>query len=384
MLSSLPEIKMLSSLPEIKRYIDLFLKEILNNVAQEEILNNVVQENVRINIHINPFYKIKDEGIDYPRQAFIYFTLSRLLSFLKENNCTELIKMHSLDEIINKISINIKYNYDKEIDGVNRKFIELYSLRACLFNNDNDDQNHNNNNNNNQYTYWIDNFKKENINLIYTHPILLNLYLNTLKDIHTMNIIENEAGDMLEIDLANYHLPSAVEAYYNLIKVRKDINKEAYNYTDMYYFNGIKYFNNDYYKAADEFIKEQLLIDDKNMDTLNTSTIAKLFEGFCNKSYNNIKDQTKAKIDDEIQKYFDIVMSRKIKLDTRLIKNFKYTENSISEIKNTSYVCLDTYAHLLLGLIPLFSLKQLDEQVEQRLGKELDKQNKGLDTQPYK
>ncbi len=388
MLSSLSEIKK----PEIKKYIDLFLKEILNNVDKE---------NGYIKIHINPFYKIKDNGLDYPRQSFIYFTLSRVLSFLKENNFTELIKTHNLDEIINKISINIKSNYiketneinkeDDETNQINKKFIELYSLRACLFNRINDD-----------YQLWADNFKKENINLIYTHPILLNLYLNTLKDIDIINNRENRADGKVEnakakiehteneavkilVDLTNYHLPSAVEAYYYSIKVRKDINKEAYNYTDMYYFNGIKYFNNDYYKAADEFIKEQLLIDDKNMDMLNTSTIAKLFEGLCNKSYydynsNIYNNDTQIKVDNNIQKYFDIVSSRKIKLDTKLIKDFKYTEYSISEIKNTSYVCLDIYAHLLLGLMPLFNIKQLDKQLNKQVGRQVNQQvDKQLD-----
>ena len=354
MLSSLSEIKK----PEIKKYIDLFLKEILNNVDKE---------NGYIKIHINPFYKIKDNGLDYPRQAFIYFTLSRVLSFLKENNFTELIKTHNLDEIINKISINIKSNYIKENDEINKKFIELYSLRACLFNRINDD-----------YQLWADNFKKENINLIYTNPILLNLYLNTLKDINNIN--KNKI-----IDLVTYNLPSAVEAYYYSIKVRKDINKEAYNYTDMYYFNGIKYFNDNYYKATDEFIKEQLLIDDKNMDMLNTSTIAKLFEGLCNKSYydynsNIYNNDTQIKVDNNIQKYFDIVSSRKIKLDTKLIKDFKYTEYSISEIKNTSYVCLDIYAHLLLGLMPLFNIKQLDKQLNKQVGHQVNQQvDKQLD-----
>ena len=52
--------------------------------------------------------------------------------------------------------------------------------------------------------------------------------------------------------------------------------------------------------------------------------------------------------------FFELCMQRKIILNPYLTSKYKYTQHSLYEVEGTAYVCLDTYAHIILGLLNLF------------------------------
>lgn len=287
----------------IEKYIENFIEEIL---LQIDIKG-------KINIHINQVFISDYKDEDFVRQSFIFFTLCKVHFFLPK-----LVDKHCLNLIFKYIDINYKEN--KKLTSVDRKFIELYMVRGCIFWEKN--------------TSRAEEFSvKENMSVIYTSPVLTHLFLET------------EANALTYLNKSLFQ-----EVYIKFAKeaVVYALRSEQKDTSNAFYFSGIL----NYHDVLGMNIKNEVLgiLSKKHHQELSeinithTSVLAALFQDYSS-IYPNFEGQA--------DYFLSEVLSRNIKTNPYLRKRFNFTDNSLSEIKNTSYVCLDTYSHIILGMLNL-------------------------------
>lgn len=290
---------------EIKERLLTFVDEILNHV----------ESNGKINVHINQVYTSKSREEDYPRQSFIFYTLCKVKFFYPE-----LVSSSVLDSIQRYIYEN--YNSNQDLSGVDRKFIEVYMLRGLIFLKK-------------DTSFFQKKLLESNVNLIYSTPILLHIFLAT--NVDSLNYL----GERL---IPNHYEWIAKESVFYSFKSEQLEKNKAFQYVDIFYYNDTLNIdhNGDVLLLVNKKIDEEL----KRVELMYTSVLAKMFEGYASLETPD-KENVRTKF------FFNLCMRRKLATNPYLTNSYKYTENSISEIESTAYVCLDTYAHLILGMLNL-------------------------------
>lgn len=288
---------------ELKKYVDEICKYI-------NLKNN---NDNKINIHINEKFGFGYDYVDYARQAFIFYTLCK--SYFYDNN---LISKQTLVGVYLYIYKN--YNKSEKIfDGKTRNFIELYTIRGCLFAGL-------------DYSCFLSGFLK-NSSRVYTEPLLLHLFLCTESDAVFYKKINLMPTELIDI---------AKESAIYLIGSNLKNNYAAFNFVDIFYY--AETLKIDIKDETFKLVENKVKNEKRNIDKTYTSVLAKLFEGYCNFGTSEFA---------VISEFWDLIMSRKIKKNYYLYKKFNYSINSLEEVKGSSFVCLDTYAHISLGLITL-------------------------------
>lgn len=293
--------------------------------TEEEIISSVrvllneifphIESSGKINVHINQVYLASLSKEDFIRQSFIFFTLCKIKYIFPD-----LVKDKLLEEVFSYIKNN--YETNVTLTELERKYIEIYTIRALIFLKK-------------DFSFFLTKLAKSNFHLIYTTPILLHIFLAT-------------EGDALKYlgksIMPSHYLNIAKEAvFFSLKSNQKDINK-AFHYVDIFYYNDI--LGLDFKLFAVELVEKKVRQELENTNLIYTSVLAKMFEGYA--SLNLLE---------KMDLYKDLCFKRRVKLSPYLIDTYKYTSNSISEIDETAYVCLDTYAHLILGILVVYKNK---------------------------
>lgn len=290
---------------EIKGSVLIFVDEILNHV----------EGNGKINVHINQVYTSKLKEEDYSRQSFIFYTLCKVKFFYPE-----LVDGLVLDSIQGYIYEN--YNSNQDLSDVDRKFIEVYMLRGLVFLKK-------------DTSFFQKKLLESNVNLIYSVPILLHIFLAT--NVDSLNYL----GERL---IPNHYEWIAKESVFYSFKSEQIEKNKAFQYVDIFYYNNS--LNIDSKGEVLSLVNNKIDQELKRVELIYTSVLAKMFEGYT-ALYSPEEGSDRARF------FFNLCIQRGVDRNPYLTDTYKYTENSISEIESTAYVCLDTYAHLILGMLNL-------------------------------
>lgn len=280
----------------------------------EEIFPHI-EASGKINVHINQVYLANLSKEDFIRQSFIFFTLCKVKYFF-----SDLIE----DDLLENIFLYIKNNYQTSttLTDLEKKYIEVYTIRGLVFLKK-------------DFSFFLTRLIESNFHLIYTTPILLHIFLAT----------EADALKYLGKSIMPPHyLNIAKEAvFFSLKSNQKDTNK-AFHYVDIFYYDDILGLS--FKSLALDLVETKIRQELKNVSSIYTSVLAKMFEGYA--ALNSL----------EKMHFFESLCSKRgVGLNPYLVDTYQYTGNTISEIDGTSYVCLDAYAHLILGLLVVYKNK---------------------------
>ena len=290
---------------ELKGSVFTFVDEILRHT----------EEDGKINIHINQVYTSKSKEEDYSRQSFIFYTLCKVNFFYPE-----LVDRSILDSI--QMYIYENYNSNQDLSDIDRKFIEVYMVRGLIFLKK-------------DTSFFQKKLLESNVNLIYSTPILLHIFLAT--NVDSLNYL----GERL---IPSHYEWIAKESVFYSFKSEQIEKNKAFQYVDIFYYNNI--LNIDSKGEVLSLVNNKIDQELKRVELMYTSVLAKMFEGYT-ALYSSGEKSDRAAF------FFSLCMQRKLVASPYLMETYEYTENSISEIESTAYVCLDTYAHLILGLLNL-------------------------------
>ncbi len=289
---------------EAQENIELLIKEISSHIDSQG----------KIDVHINQVFTSINQKEDYTRQSFIFFVLCKAKFFFP---------LDVSDELLQSAFDYIKNNYESnvQLSDFERRYIEAFIVRGCLFWKK-------------DASFFLGNLNKHSIGLLGSSPLLLHLVLATEAD--SLQYAHKKSIDSHIVDICK----EAV--FYSLKSEQKDANK-AFHYVDIFYYNDS--LRLDYKVTAEKLVDKKIWKELERKESVYTSVLAKMFEGFTALYPENL---TSTKL------FFNLCVKRKVKLNPYLVSSFRYTSDSISEIENTAYVCLDTSAHLILGLLNLY------------------------------
>ena len=306
----------------------------------KEVFKYVNSDSGETSIHIN--LNKSNDNKDFMRQSFMFYSLNYVLYHFKTIDLIdEELRVNLIENI--KVMGQFIFKYLNEHSDSNNqeniienKYVELNLLRSSILGGKLD-----------LIDFWSRKVE-QNLKVVFKQPLLLALYIKTMTDLNKLNI---------KIDFLQYHLPTAIESFYAWTKIEPNNSSKSFNYIDYYYFTTEVGADLIYMKQINNFIESKLKSEWENIEDFNTSCIVKICEGLTYKKLycDNVYHDNDILLN--IEKYLKVIFDRKIKLSNYLIENHKYGVNSLSEVKNTSYVCLDTYGHLIIVFVNLLLIK---------------------------
>lgn len=273
-------------------------KEVLKNI--DVLYSQIDFQNSKINIHIN-----YEKGEDYPRMAFVLFSLSRAYKnkFLDQDKKQELLKLFF------RIYEQVKLSEDKSPF----LFVMLYGMR--MFKNLDED-----------YNFIIEDFKEQNYSPIYNNTIMASIFMSCFTECDKLRT---------GFDYSQEIFLQCKKIFDYIIFSNKSEDYEAFYFSELSTLE--KSLPSYTLKATYKLIEEKFSTGYLQRNVSATG-VAKCMEDFARRGESQLFNKCIKFLEQRKLSRF----SEYLRPDQEVFKDNLFTENNDSQ-----YICLDTNVHLL-------------------------------------